>query len=80
MGKKNLPKGVRKFIRREKARIRREANSPEEEKRRIEELLNKFTVKHSRSSAVRQYCFAVRRCGHDQGEKEKGNQEDNQLL
>ena len=46
MGKKYLPRGIRKFIRREKARIRREANSPEEERKRIEELLNKFTVKH----------------------------------
>ncbi|MCK4436937.1 hypothetical protein KAU86_03215 [bacterium] len=72
MGKKYLPRGIRKFIRREKARIRREANSPEEERKRIEELLNKFTVK--------QYCFAVRRCGDDQGQKEKGNQEDHQVL
>jgi len=42
MRKKDWPRGIKKFIRREKARIRREANSPEGEKRRIEEFLNRF--------------------------------------
>ena len=42
MGKKALSKSIRKFIRREKARIRRQTNSPDEEKRRVGELLNRF--------------------------------------
>ena len=42
MEKRNLPKSVRKFIRQEKARIRHETNSPDEEKKRIEDLLNRF--------------------------------------
>jgi len=42
MSKKKMPKGVKKFIRKEKARIRREANDPEEIKKRIQELYRKF--------------------------------------
>lgn len=38
MGKKRLPKSLRKFIRQEKARIRREVLDLNEQKRLIDEL------------------------------------------
>ena len=40
--RKKLPKSIRKFIRQEKARLRREIFDIEEQKRRIEELYKKF--------------------------------------
>jgi len=42
MTKKKLPKSVRKYIRQEKARIRREVLNLEEQKRLIQELYEKF--------------------------------------
>ncbi|HJN62291.1 MAG TPA: hypothetical protein QGH92_01680 [Candidatus Parcubacteria bacterium] len=42
MVEKRLPKSVRKFIRREKARIRREVLDIKEEKKLIEELYQGF--------------------------------------
>jgi len=46
MAKKNLPKSVRKYIRQEKARIRREVLNLEEQKRLIQELYEKFFKKY----------------------------------
>jgi len=40
--KMKLAKGIRKYIRQEKARIRREILDIEEQKRKIEELYKKF--------------------------------------
>ncbi len=42
MKKKKPPKSVRRHIRNEKARIRREVLDPEEQKRLIKELLDKY--------------------------------------
>jgi len=42
MAKKRLPKSVRKYIRREKARIRRDVLDLEEQKRQIKEIYKKF--------------------------------------
>ncbi len=41
MRKKKLPKGLRKFIRKEKARIRREVLDLKEQEKKIEELYQK---------------------------------------
>lgn len=40
--KKKLPKSIRKYIRKEKARIRREFFDLEEQKKQIAELYKKF--------------------------------------
>jgi hypothetical protein len=40
--KKNLPRSLRKYIRQEKARIRREILDIQEQKRLIRELIKKF--------------------------------------
>lgn len=45
--KKKLPHSVRKHIREEKARIRREVWDPEEKKKKTEELLSKFYASDS---------------------------------
>lgn len=42
MKRKRMPSSIRKYIRREKARIRREFSDPEEKKKKIEELVLKF--------------------------------------
>lgn len=42
MAKKRLPKSLRKYIRREKARIRRDVLDLEEQKRQIKEIYKKF--------------------------------------
>lgn len=42
--KKRLSKGIRKYIRTKKARIRREVLDMEEQKRLIKELYKKFTL------------------------------------
>jgi hypothetical protein len=42
MRKKRLPKSVRKFIRKEKARIRRQVLNMEEQQKLISGLYNKF--------------------------------------
>lgn len=42
VGRKKLPKSIRKYIRREKARIRREVLDVKEQKKLIEELYKKF--------------------------------------
>lgn len=42
MVKKKLPKSLRKYIRREKARIRREVFDTEEQERLIDELYKKL--------------------------------------
>jgi len=46
MAKKKLPKSVRKYIRQEKARIRREVLNLEEQKRLIQELYENFFKKY----------------------------------
>jgi len=45
MSKKRLPKSIRKFIRKEKAKIRREIKDLEEQKRQISQLYQKFIKK-----------------------------------
>lgn len=45
MGKKKLPRSIRKFIRREKARLRRQHLASEEEQKLIDELYKKFLKK-----------------------------------
>ncbi len=45
MSKKKYPKlskGIRRYIRQEKARIRREVKDPEEQEEQIQELLARF--------------------------------------
>jgi len=41
MVKRRLPKSLRKFIRKEKARIRREVFDPKEQEKQIQELYQK---------------------------------------
>lgn len=48
--KKRLPKSLRKYIRKEKARIRREVLDLEEQKELIEQLYKKFYEKSLKSS------------------------------
>lgn len=43
--KRKLPKSIRKFIRKEKARIRKQFSDPLEQKKKIEELYKKFNDK-----------------------------------
>ncbi|MCD6471188.1 hypothetical protein J7K86_01530 [bacterium] len=45
MIRKHLPKSIRKFIRREKARIRRETNDLEKQKKEIIKLYQRFIKK-----------------------------------
>lgn len=45
MSKKRLSKGVRKYIRLEKARLRREISDSEEKKKQIKELYKKVCPK-----------------------------------
>ena len=45
MKKKKLPKGLRKYIRKEKARIRREVFDRKEQERLINELYKQFLPK-----------------------------------
>ncbi len=47
MKEKKIARGIRKHIRREKARIRKEATSKEEEVARLSDLLSKFRLKSS---------------------------------
>jgi len=42
MGKKKMPRSIRKFIRREKARIRREVLDIKEQEKQIQELYQKI--------------------------------------
>ena len=49
MGKKKLPKSLRKFIRKEKARIRREVLDLKEQEKLINELYQKFTKQNRKS-------------------------------
>jgi len=51
MGKKKLPESLRKYIRKEKARIRREVLDLKEQERIIRELYQKF-FKNQRKSAT----------------------------
>jgi len=44
MKKKRLPKSLRKFIRKEKARIRREVLDIKEQEEKIKELYQKFNL------------------------------------
>ncbi len=53
MIEKKLPKSVRKHLRYEKARIRREYGSPEEQEQKIEELLGRWAYKNSNNSSVK---------------------------
>ena len=45
MGKKKLPKSIKKFIRKEKSRFRGENLSMEEKKKRTDELYQRFFKK-----------------------------------
>jgi hypothetical protein len=45
MEKRKLPKSIRKFIRREKARIRREVLDIKEQEELINELYKKYLIK-----------------------------------
>jgi len=45
MGKKKLPKSIKKFIRKEKARFRGENLSVEEKKKKTDELYQRFFKK-----------------------------------
>ncbi len=47
--KKKLPKSLKKYIRKEKARIRREVLDLEEQKELIGKLYQRFYEKHSKS-------------------------------
>jgi uncharacterized membrane-anchored protein len=51
MKRKRLPKSIKKFIRKEKAHIRREVLDVEEQERLIQELYQKF-FKNQRKSAM----------------------------
>jgi hypothetical protein len=42
MGKRKYPRSVSKYIRREKARIRREVSDELEQDRKIQDLINQF--------------------------------------
>lgn len=46
MSKKKLPRSIKKFIRQEKARIRREVLNLKEQEKLIQQLYNKFLKKH----------------------------------
>ncbi|MBZ1345110.1 MAG: hypothetical protein KY055_00465 [Candidatus Nealsonbacteria bacterium] len=48
--KKKLPKNLRKYIRREKARIRREVLDLEEQKKLIQELYQKIPYPRNKTS------------------------------
>jgi len=50
MGKKRMPKSLRKFIRREKARIRREILDVKEQEKLISELYQRFTKKDKKQN------------------------------
>ena len=46
MGKKKLPKSLRKYIRLEKARIRREVLDIKEQEKQIQDLYKKLKIQH----------------------------------
>ena len=50
MGKKRMPKSLRKFIRKEKARIRREVLDMKEQEKLISELYQRFTKKDKKQN------------------------------
>jgi len=50
MGKKRMPKSLRKFIRKEKARIRREVLDVKEQQKLISELCQRFTKKDKKQN------------------------------
>lgn len=52
MKKKRLPKSLKKFIRKEKARIRREISDIEEQKKLINELYQKFLKQHENTRNI----------------------------
>ncbi len=45
MTKSKLPRGIRLYIRKEKARIRREISSPEEREKLLQEISRRFFKK-----------------------------------
>jgi len=56
MGKKRMPKSLRKFIRKEKARIRREILSIEDQNKLISELYQKISkdaTKYEKNTNIR---------------------------
>lgn len=53
MKKKKLPKSLRKYIRQEKARIRREVLDSEEQGKLIEELNQKFLKKKENKAKIK---------------------------
>jgi len=54
MKKKRLSKSLRKYIRQEKARIRREVLDLEEQKKLIEELYQKFLKNKENKAKIKQ--------------------------
>jgi len=50
MGKKRMPKSLRKFIRKEKARIRGSVLDVKEQKKLISELRQRFTKKDKKQN------------------------------
>jgi hypothetical protein len=52
---KKLPKSIRKYIRKEKARIRREVLDLAEQKRLIDELYKRFLPKIKSSAMINHY-------------------------
>ena len=52
--KKRMPKSIRKFIRKEKARIRREVLDIKEQKKLISELYQKFQRKSALAASSKQ--------------------------
>ena len=52
---KKLPKSIRKYIRKEKARIRREFSSIDEQNRLIDELYQKLLPKSKNTGKVKHY-------------------------
>ncbi|MBZ9578022.1 hypothetical protein KJA13_03210 [Patescibacteria group bacterium] len=50
MGKKRMPKSLRKFIRKEKARIRREVLDMKEQEKLISELYQRLTKKDKKQN------------------------------
>jgi len=49
----NLPHSIRKFLRREKARFRRELSDAQEAEKKIQELVAKMRAQYNRNVALR---------------------------
>lgn len=53
MAKSNLPNSIRKFLRREKARLRREFSNTEEAEKRIKEVVEKMFKGYNKRSSLK---------------------------